>query len=387
MLALPLAAALLTATSTCPGMAMVYYGGTQQDFDTIAASPPQIVIPGDIPTLAAQATLLHGAGITLLAYIDTGYAGTINGSGTTLTGVEASVDQAMQGGADGVLFDEATSDATPGTSEGTYYTALYQYVKGTYGAQKIVAINPGVGAPDISCFSVADIVCLECEWASFVASNYPGITPDRVMGLDSTTDCSNLSGGASQESQAVTDTAAAHALGVGYFYATSSYILLPSWYTQYVQTSGVCAAGGSTSSSSGAGSTGGTTSSSSGGSTSSGSSGGATTSSSVDSTSSGSTGGASSSSTAESDGSSSNGSSIGSSSSRSTGSSSSSTGASSGSSSGAGALDAGPADAGSTNAGGAGCGCSAGGDELPVLILLLAAAWSLRRVPSKGARG
>jgi hypothetical protein len=231
-------AALLSTAEPCQGMAMVYYGSESQDFARIAAHPPQLLVPGDIPTLAANAAPLHASGITLLAYIPTGWAGT-NGAYGGLANVEALVDQAMDAGADGIFFDEASSDATPGTAEGSYYAALWHYVKSGYGAGKLVATNPGVGAPDPSCFDVSDVVCLECEWAAFDAGAYRGIGPGRVWGLDSAADCGNLDGG---QAQAVTDTAEAKRLGVGHFYATSEYIDLPAWYEAYVQTAGVCGA-------------------------------------------------------------------------------------------------------------------------------------------------
>ncbi len=221
---------------------MVYYGSLAADFARIAAVPPQVLVPGSLQMVQLYAPELHDAGVEVLAYVPTWWAGTQSPSGTTvgspgaLADVEAQVDAAMDAGADGIFFDQASSDAMAGTPEGSYYAQLRQYVKG-YGAGKVVAVNPGVAAPDPSCFAVADIVCLECGWSSFSAAGYPGIGSERVWGLDSAGDCRNFDGG---EAQAVADTASARALGVGRFYATDAYTDLPAWYESYAASASVC---------------------------------------------------------------------------------------------------------------------------------------------------
>jgi hypothetical protein len=256
MFGFSLLAASLPSATPCAGMAMVYYGGTPADFDTIAQYPPQILVPGDIPTLASIAPQMHDAGVKLFAYIATACCNTgCFGDAAPLATVEGEVDQALQDGADGVFFDEGSTDPSSGCNPPTYYSDLYSYVKGK-NPSTIVTVNPGVGQPAASWFGAspvyADILSLECEWTPkyFTPGNYD-VPASRVWGLDSTnaSDCGNLSCAttASTCPQAVSDTQAAQANGVGNFYATSSYVLLPNWYPSYYQTvvsQGLCIGGG-----------------------------------------------------------------------------------------------------------------------------------------------
>ncbi|MHB1844704.1 MAG: spherulation-specific family 4 protein [Deltaproteobacteria bacterium] len=242
------AAAIFSANPPCGGVLAVYYGGNAADYQRIANSPIEYLVSADVASVATEAPIVHPSGVKLLAYIRTCYANCgvttpgVDGCGTTcaqgypatpagdLATVKGEVDQAMANGADGVMFDEATATAVPGTIEGNYYGTLYSYVKSHYGAGKTVVTNPGTGSIDESTLGVADVVGLECSWDStqFAPAWKSSYSPRRFMGLDG--DCRPASGAA----QALTDALAAKANGVGFFYATDLYVDLPSWYETYV---------------------------------------------------------------------------------------------------------------------------------------------------------
>ncbi len=240
-----IAASTLGTAAPCSGMAMVYYGGSSADYATIEQYPPEIIVPADIPTLAANAAALHAAGVgKVLAYIPTACANTgCFGDSAPLSQVESEVDQAMGDGADGLFFDEATPGPEP------YYASLYGYVKSTYGQQTLVVVNPGIQNPDPGWFSApeTDVVCLECQWQGFIAADYPGIPANHFWGLASGSgDCGNLFSPSAAD--AIANAQSAEGLGVGYFYETSAYVNLPSWYPTYYQglvNAGLCQGGGS----------------------------------------------------------------------------------------------------------------------------------------------
>src|SRR5262249_6530471 len=64
---------------------------------------------------------------------------------------------AMQAGFDGVFFDEVLDTAHD------YNAARYALVK-SFGAQKLVIMNPGTASVDPALFDATDIVCVENQW-------------------------------------------------------------------------------------------------------------------------------------------------------------------------------------------------------------------------------
>lgn len=138
--------------------------------------------PGETmdPAYAAQVEKSQAAGLTVLGYVSTAYAGTTNPD-RTVEAVEADVDKFYEWyGVDGIFLDEASTDCQYADSPTSYYNELNQHVKAK-GGEAVVAINPGVQTNE--CYmSVSDIVVNFEGSHEKYASSYSA--PDWVKGHD-----------------------------------------------------------------------------------------------------------------------------------------------------------------------------------------------------------
>lgn len=139
------------------------------------------------PQYAAQVEKSQAAGLTILGYVPTAYAGTTR-SDRTVAAVEADIDKYYEWyGVDGVFLDEASTDCQYATSPTSYYNEIYQHVKAR-GGDQAVAINPGTQTAE--CYmSVSDVVMnFEGSHEKYVSSYaapawVEGYDPDRFWHL------------------------------------------------------------------------------------------------------------------------------------------------------------------------------------------------------------
>lgn len=97
----------------------------------------------------------HGAGTKVVTYTWTNYGE------RNLQETLAEIDREMSAGADGVFIDEVSNLRT--SAEYQYYSAIYKYVKDSYGPEKIVIMNLGSYKVTERVMSVSDIVSLESK--------------------------------------------------------------------------------------------------------------------------------------------------------------------------------------------------------------------------------
>ncbi len=167
--------------------------------------------------------LMHGAGIQVYAYVKTGWGNADGDAAVT------EVNEYLQGGVDGIFFDE--SDALVNQGNLPYYEKLAQAVRAR---GKKVILNPGVAACGECIMEVADLVMLEHQWRDF-ATRSPWCRryrSDQFMGVSSNE--LNAMGYVVDEQRAIADTREAWGAGLGWHTSTNHYTEIPEWFGRYV---------------------------------------------------------------------------------------------------------------------------------------------------------
>lgn len=216
---------------------VIYYGWYSDgrgelgpEIERIIAARPEFVISPHL-TSTGQLNLtpkvvdrFHEAGIKVIAYVATG-----NGN-RDLDSVFKEIKAGLDGGADGVFFDEVATLHYDWQVD--HYREIYEYTK-SFGSERLVISNPGTMLVNEKLMSVSDILSFEHQWrlASHLDwfSKYPA---DRFMGISSN-DISNVMGYAVGEEAAGRDTIEAWQGGIGYHFSTDSYTRLAPWFEEY----------------------------------------------------------------------------------------------------------------------------------------------------------
>ena len=122
------------------------------------------------PNYAAQVTQAEKAGMIVVGYVPTAYAGTQN-STRTLKAVEQDVDSYYSWYPDigGIFVDEVSTDCGSYT---TYYKPLYDYIKHK-GGNPLVLLDPGTNTSECYISAGDIIVNFDATYA-----NYVGWSPD-----------------------------------------------------------------------------------------------------------------------------------------------------------------------------------------------------------------
>ena len=234
----------LAASKTPVRVAIPAYFGGMGSWSLIASSYPSAGIAvlnpqsgpgaGPVSFLASDSRLAQEAGVKVVGYVPTGYAG-----GTiSLSQAEEWVDEYFEWYAvNGILFDEVSSSCSPNTL--SQYSQLYQYVKGK-AQNPLVILNPG--QPTGECYAaISDIlVTFEGSYATYVSSYrslswMTSYSPSHFWNVVYETATSD------QMSNAVS---LAAQRGIGWIYVTdgpaiSPYSKLPSYFSQEVSLSSV----------------------------------------------------------------------------------------------------------------------------------------------------
>ncbi len=234
--------ALLTATATvsavvsqtaCPagnGLFTLYYGYIQNPASTdttlqaIVRAKPNFVVVGD--GLAARSDIpgyLHQSGIRAIQYLPLNYGA------ASATSVDAGIDTAMQAGYDGMFFDQAST----ASGVAAYQSARAARVR-SYGATKLVIMDPGLVPPDASMFNYADIVSVENGYNQQLPASW-GIPAWRWLSVQGDPASQAASSAPVSESRLLTFRG-----NGGFWYYSSAYassgataIALPSWYADF----------------------------------------------------------------------------------------------------------------------------------------------------------
>jgi len=220
----------------CPagnGLFVLYYGAVQNPasadatMQTIESEQPGLVVFGDGPGAQRSRgdipSYVHQYGGKALMYVALGYGA------NDPTTVDGYVTDAMNAGYDGIFFDEAATDS-----------ATYQWnsdraahVK-SFGASKLVVMNPGTVPPDASMFDYADIVSVENQYTQQLPATW-GIPSWRWLAVQGDPASAAATSAADAESRLTTFRS-----NGGYWYYSSAYassgataISLPSWYTTF----------------------------------------------------------------------------------------------------------------------------------------------------------
>ena len=218
---------------------VIYYGWLIEDADgtpgreanLIAEARPDLVIASfytfepKYPNLSPQVRdLLHGAGVRLIAYVDTNYAQ------REAAVVEAEVKDYLAQGVDGIFYDQVYNFLDDQYTE--YYTELYQFV---HSQDKLVIVNTGIGQPGEEIMKICDILMVEHAWQELYQDNpwFTNYPPQRFMG-----NSSNEHENQVDYAVAVRDTQTGWANGVGWHFSTDHYIELPDWFLDYTASLG-----------------------------------------------------------------------------------------------------------------------------------------------------
>jgi Spherulation-specific family 4 len=118
---------------------------------------------------ANQVTTSEAAGITVIGYVSTSYAGSVN-TARTLAAAEQDIDTyySWYPNIDGIFLDEASTDCA---AEASYYLPLYNYIKSKGGVAEVV-LNPGENTSE--CYTSASDIIVDFEG---VYSSYTSWTP------------------------------------------------------------------------------------------------------------------------------------------------------------------------------------------------------------------
>jgi hypothetical protein len=135
---------------------------------------------GDVNVTPEILNLFHSKGTEVWAYIPTGWANSPDYFGddypvprkrSEIPTIKALIDDAANRGADGFFIDEVCTFYETGselTRITDYYTEIRNYIKNTYGNDKIVIFNVGtsyVYEPIMNCNP--DVICVENDWIRF----------------------------------------------------------------------------------------------------------------------------------------------------------------------------------------------------------------------------
>jgi hypothetical protein len=167
-------------------------------------------------------SLMRDAGTPVFAYVAT------NSGKARLDDVVALVDDCLDGGADGLFFDEA--DPLRDEARFEYYGALAKRIRDR---GKRVILNPGVAQCGERIMEAADYVMVEHQWrnlrsGSLWSFRYPA---DRFMGVSSNE--GNAMTYVVDRERALADTREAWQRGIGWHTSTDTYIELPEWFAAY----------------------------------------------------------------------------------------------------------------------------------------------------------
>jgi len=214
----------------CPsgnGLFVLYYGyiqnpaSTDPTLQTIVAGQPNFVVVGD--GLGGRSDIpayLHQSGVRAIQYVPLNYAA------APAATVDAAIDTAMGAGYDGIFFDQVST----ASADSAYQSARAAQVK-SYGATKLVIMNPGVVPPDPSLFGYADIVSVENQYAQPLPTSW-GIPAWRWLAVQG--DPANLAASSAADAENRLTTFRTNG---GFWYYSSYYaasgataISLPSWY-------------------------------------------------------------------------------------------------------------------------------------------------------------
>lgn len=174
--------------------------------------------------------LLHGAGITVYAYVPTGYGLRDNSL------VRAEVVDYLRNGVDGIFFDEVYTFRD--SDRLAYYGGLYELVKEHGGT---VVMNTGVASTGELAMSVTDVLMVEHEWRTFYRDNMwkERYAPERFMGVSSNEPHAVERLGYSVTlDTAIRDTREAWQLGIGWHCSADLYTELPAWFAEYYRALG-----------------------------------------------------------------------------------------------------------------------------------------------------
>ncbi len=122
------------------------------------------------PNYANQVTSAEAAGVKVIGYVSTSYAGTQN-TARTLAAAEKDVDTyySWYPNIDGIFVDEVSTDCA---ARDSYYKPLYDYIKSKGGVAEVV-LNPGTNTSE--CYTSAGDIIINFE---DVYSNYVNWSPD-----------------------------------------------------------------------------------------------------------------------------------------------------------------------------------------------------------------
>jgi len=228
---------------------VLYYGSlvnkTNPEMKTIEAkriidSKPQMIIvqpyfsSGDLNLTPEITSEFNNLKIKTIAYVPTKYMA------RDIRDVIAQVDKLFNSlSIDGVLIDEVSNIRTD--DEFRYYSSIYTHIKGSFGPNKIVILNPGNHWVSEKIMKISDILDLEESWTTFSNESLwkSKYSPDRFMAISSNEYCTDTASGHSLHcindlKDAITATVEAWKGGIGYHFSTTKYTEIPTWFESYL---------------------------------------------------------------------------------------------------------------------------------------------------------
>jgi len=187
----------------------------------LVAQPRTAAPAGHVNISRLVLDLMHAAGTSVYAYVSTKW------SRTDLAHAAHATDEALDAGADGVLFDEADPLCTD--VHYGYYRALSERVRAR---GKQVIFNTGVTACGPRIMELADYLMLEHQWraskpwmAAYPATRFMGVSSNEGYAMGYYVD----------ERRAIGDSQEAFARGIGWHASTDRFIQLPPWFASYMR--------------------------------------------------------------------------------------------------------------------------------------------------------
>ena len=168
---------------------------------------------------------LHARGTQVFSYVRT------DQGNADVHEIRELVNQSIDGGVDGIFFDEVPSSLSGDTLR--LYRGLSDLVRSK---NKAIIMNPGVSRCEASLMDLTDFLMLEHEWRDFRNdSPWAAAHPDeRFMGVSSNE--GNAMGYEVTEAQAIEDTHEAwQERHIGWHTSTDMYIALPDWFEAWVE--------------------------------------------------------------------------------------------------------------------------------------------------------
>lgn len=204
---------------------VVYYGVHNTTVDNqIIAAMPEILIsntPAGPWKGNCNSAKFQAAGIKVFSYIDGGYENTVaRAIPNDLTSNLAFIDAIANEGTYGVFLDEVSS--SPGQAGYDYLLAIWN--KAQSRGVKLV-FNAGVTSWDAKLMSYCDYMQSSEQYAGGNVTATMLAYPNRVMMLTES---------APSLTAAVSYTQTAWSKGIKFHYATTSYMVLASWFGSYV---------------------------------------------------------------------------------------------------------------------------------------------------------